>query len=113
MTISTSPLSSLAKDIIQQAQSESSGLPDSVDPTSNNHAANQRSISTAKRFLEVAAPSFLESDAARDEDRLVKIGRSMADLVRRKGEEEDGLTLLVASCRTLASSNLKVGVWSA
>jgi hypothetical protein len=84
---------------------------------------NALSISIARKFLQKASSKFLESESSRDEDRLVKIGRSILDLVdmvernynntdggngsHDDGEEtlKHGLLNIISSCDILASSS--------
>ena len=116
-----SPLNEWARSAITDAQEEhrKSNEPDIVDPNSNHNTANQISISIANKFLTHASPQFLESESAKDDDRLVKVGRSVADLVSLVGgedncteKEEETLTLglgnVVQQCDILATENLKV-----
>jgi len=98
--------------------SESTSLPEHVDPNSNESDANKHSIRLARSFLEHTCPSFLSSDISNDEDRLVKIGRSIEDLVTRtkdasvivgaRTELEASLSLLIEECTLLASGRVKV-----
>ena len=115
-------LNDWARSAIAEAQEEhrKSNQPDIVDPNSNHNTANQIAISTAKKFLTHASPSFLQSESAQDLDRLVKVGRSVTDLVSLVGggketcSEKDeetlklGLGNVVEQCDILASGNLKV-----
>ena len=113
--ISMSPwaLSELAKQAIADAEAEFKDKPNVVDPDSNNSTDNQFSICIAKHFLIKAAPQFLDSSASKDEDRLVKVGRSVADLIllAESSDEKDqiinGLTHIVQQCDVL-SSDFKV-----
>ena len=126
------PLNDWARSAISDVQEEhrkSNKAADTlVDPNSNHNTANQISISIAKKFLTRAAPKFLQSESAEDDDRLVKVGRSVADLVSliandgggkdnttagigTEKEEETlklGLGNVVEQCDILASENLHV-----
>lgn len=94
-----------------------SDQPEVVDPHSNKSTANQLSISIARKFLENASPKFLECDLSSDDDRLVKVGRSLSDLVdsadkhsnREEGEDilKQALLNLVDQCEILASYDMK------
>merc|ERR1719223_1511074 len=88
-----SPLNEWARSAITEAQEEhrKSNEPDIVDPNSNRNTANQISISIAKKFLTRASPKFLKSDSAKDEDRLVKVGRSVIDLVSLVGRKDTSI----------------------
>jgi predicted aldo/keto reductase-like oxidoreductase len=100
-----------------------------IDPNTNQNTANQMSIFIAKEFLSKSSPNFLSSDLVIDsDDRLVKIGRSIADLVRIDQEEEEegddtdnnnnnnqnhqqlksGLRMIVQQCKILSSNNYQV-----
>lgn len=78
----------------------------------------RRSVAVARRFLVEVCPEFLQSDlCSSDSDRLVKIGRSVADLVSLAtddagGEERDlaeaSLRLLVETCAVLATQDVQV-----
>ncbi len=70
-----------AKRAIVDAENEFKDKPVVVDPRSNNNTANLQAISIANKFLYNAAPKFLDSPMAEDADRLVKVGRSISDLV--------------------------------
>ena len=79
---------------------------------------NTQSVAIARSFLQKACPSFLLSDICKDEDRLIKIGRSLADLVSRSNEDEEtatfsdeleaGLDLLVEESSLLATGDIQV-----
>eukprot|EP00565_Helicotheca_tamesis_P004241 CAMPEP_0185737582 /NCGR_PEP_ID=MMETSP1171-20130828/30739_1 /TAXON_ID=374046 /ORGANISM="Helicotheca tamensis, Strain CCMP826" /LENGTH=652 /DNA_ID=CAMNT_0028408537 /DNA_START=46 /DNA_END=2004 /DNA_ORIENTATION=+ len=82
---------------------------------------NQHSIVLARHFLERTCPRFLASEISNDEDRLIKIGRSIDDLVTRSKtemENEDvskvaeelrqSLGLLTEECDILASGKVQV-----
>lgn len=94
-----------------------SDQPEVVDPHSNKSTANQLSISIARKFLENASPKFLECDLSSDDDRMVKVGRSLSDLVdsadkhsnREEGEDilKQALLNLVDQCEILASYDMK------
>lgn len=105
----TPALSEWAKQAIVDAEVEFEKKPKIVDPDSNNNTANLLAISIAKKFLAKAAPKFLESSASKDDDRLVKVGRSVTDLVllAKNNNENDqlkhGLSHVVQQCDVLAS----------
>ncbi len=75
-----------AKQALNEVTLEFKGKPEVVDPNSNASTSNMFSIDVAKRFLAKASPEFLECAYSSDEDRLVKVGRSVADIL---GLEED------------------------
>ena len=119
-------LNEYARSAINEGKEEQNSLPenDVVHP-------NALSISIARKFLQKASSKFLESESSRDEDRLVKIGRSMLDLVDmvdrnnnnnnnnnntdggHDGDDDDdgeetlkyGLLNIISSCDILASSS--------
>ena len=116
-TMSSWPLSEWARQAIADANAEFDGKPNIVDPWTNNNTLNQLSICIASKFLTRASPKFLESPISNDDDRLVKVGRSLEDLVDRAKEStvsdsEDklshGLQNMVEQCDVLASGHLKV-----
>jgi hypothetical protein len=75
-----------------------------IEAVANN--ANSH-IEMALSFVMKEAPSFLQQD----NDRLVKVGRSLENLVALKDivtDFEASLRLLVDECSLLASGNLKV-----
>ena len=94
---------------------DSANVPN-IDTTSEDY--NSQSVAIARAFLQKSCPSFLLSDVCKDEDRLIKIGRSLADLVSRSNEDEGpattsdeleaGLHLLVEECSLLASDGIQV-----
>jgi aryl-alcohol dehydrogenase-like predicted oxidoreductase len=75
-------LAEWAMQAIESAESEFKNKPKTVDPNTNNNTLNQQSISIARHFLIKASPKFLQSPISSDDDRLVKVGRSISDLVR-------------------------------
>ena len=72
---------------IESAELEFKDKPKTVDPNTNNNTSNQESISIARHFLAKASPKFLRSPISSDDDRLVKVGRSIYDLVRFDKEQ--------------------------
>lgn len=102
-------LSEWAIKALKDAEVEFENKPVIVDPNSNNSTANLLAISIAKNFLSKAAPKFLESSASKDDDRLVKVGRSVSDLVsiaKFDAENDDlshGLSHIVQQCDVLSS----------
>jgi aryl-alcohol dehydrogenase-like predicted oxidoreductase len=102
-------LSEWAKRAIADADNEFKDKPVVVDPGSNNNTANLQAIAIAKKFLSNAAPKFLDSPMAEDDDRLVKVGRSVSDLVLlaetddTNDQLQQGLLHLVEHCEVLAS----------
>lgn len=98
-------------------EAEKSNQPEVIDPNSNKSSANQLSISVAQNFLKNASPKFLDSKVAKDDDRLVKVGRSLSDLVTsadknsdgKEGEEilEKALLNVVDQCNILCSYDMK------
>ena len=115
-------LSEWARTAIADAEDEKEklNLPEIADPHSNKSTANQLSISIARKFLEKASPKFLKHKLSSDDDRLVKVGRSLADLVasadknrsqqESQGEEflQHALLNVVDQCDILASNDMKV-----
>lgn len=100
-------LASLAKKAMELTELEFKNRPKIVDPNSNDNTANQESVSIATHFLASASPEFLNSSMARDEDRLVKLGRSIVDLVGSKSsynkdQVEHGLFHMVQQCEILS-----------
>uniref|UniRef100_A0A7S2R028 NADP-dependent oxidoreductase domain-containing protein n=1 Tax=Eucampia antarctica TaxID=49252 RepID=A0A7S2R028_9STRA len=89
-----------------------------VDPNSNDNTENQRSIVIAKSFISLTCPEFLSSPISHDDDRLVKVGRAIKDLLEAaKSDEEENvkqsrleasLALIVEECIALASGSIKV-----
>ena len=117
-TMTTNASNQGARKAITKAkeEQEKNNSPEIVDPNSNNGTANQISISIAKGFLETELPDFVESKLFDDGDFLVKIGRSILDLVasadkQNEGGEEilnKGLENVLDQCKILASDDLKV-----
>lgn len=99
-------------------EAEKSDQPEVVDPHSNKGTANKLSISIAQKFLKKSSPKFLESELSSDDDRLVKVGRSLSDLVASTDKNSDGkegeeilkqaLLNVVDQCDILASPDMKV-----
>jgi predicted aldo/keto reductase-like oxidoreductase/phage gpG-like protein len=99
----------------EQAKSDQTEV---VDPHSNKSTANQLSISIARKFLKNGSPKFLESKCSTDDDRLVKVGRSLSDLVTSADNNSDAgqgdeilkqaLLNVVDQCDILASHDMKV-----
>ena len=57
----------------------------------------------AKKFLKVACSTFEESEVGNDVDRLIKIGRSISDMLKSDSTDiEASLELLVTNCEMLA-----------
>jgi hypothetical protein len=123
-SISAWPLNQYARKAIQNAESYFKNVEPIVDPNSNKDTQNQKSIYIAKDFLNhVGSTAFMNHEVlSNDEDRLVKIGRSVVDLVQMAGVGGDGkdgtgggedelrlgLQVVVESCDILASDDLKV-----
>ena len=113
-------ITTYARAAIAKAKEErdASNQPEVVDPFSNNNTANQISISIARAFLQETSPTFLQCDLSADDDRLVKVGRSILDLVDSAdqnsfgGQGEDvlnqALLNIVDQCDILASYDMKV-----
>jgi len=102
-------LTELAKQAIADAEIAFKDKPVIIDPNSNNNTPNQISIHVARNFLAKASPQFLNSHMAKDDDRLVKVGRSVADLVLLAEEGDTGyeqlshgLSHVVEQCDILA-----------
>mmetsp|Transcript_9400 Transcript_9400/g.28070 ORF Transcript_9400/g.28070 Transcript_9400/m.28070 type:complete len:579 (+) Transcript_9400:181-1917(+) len=112
----TSSLNEWARAAIAAAneEKENANSPEIADPHSNKSTANQLAVSIARKFLEKAAPRFLESKISADDDRLVKVGRSIAALVasadKTQGDEilKHALLNVVDQCEILASYDMKV-----
>jgi len=103
-------LSELANAAVNEATQENKVDTPVEDPNSNDNTANKTSIAIAHKFLSKTCPAFLESKAALDPDRLVKVGRSIADLVSIAGGHDivaAGLSAVVDQCDML-SRGLKV-----
>lgn len=111
------PLTQWAREAIQKADIKFKNIhPIVIDPNSNKDTNNQKSIYIASEFLNHAASStFMNDDKlSEDEDRLVKVGRSLVDLVDSVESEEVlkmGLENLVQQCNILAMDDLKVGYY--
>ena len=113
--MSTQNLADLARKAIATGKAEHKTEAITVDPNTNNNTANKVSISIAKEFLQTSCPDFLTSEFAKDDDRLVKVGRSIVDLVKvgeldsDQGEKlESSLSLLVDQCTFFTSDDMKV-----
>mmetsp|Transcript_1704 Transcript_1704/g.2432 ORF Transcript_1704/g.2432 Transcript_1704/m.2432 type:complete len:666 (+) Transcript_1704:12-2009(+) len=129
------PLNQWARSAISNGEAAFKDQPEVVDPNSNKNTANQKSIFIAKDFLVAASSKFMDHDIlSADEDRLVKVGRSIVDLVEladvdanvdaeAKAVEEGntntaalddeevlmlGLKNVVEQCDILATDDLKV-----
>lgn len=119
------PLNKWAREAIKNAETKFQNIdPVVVDPDSNKDTQNQKQIYIALEFLKHAAsPAFMNHDVvSKDEDRLVKIGRSLVDLVALaavgnggdsgSNENEEMLRLalhgIVEQCDILALDDLKV-----
>lgn len=121
-------LPKLAWSSIQEAKQENKVETPIDDPNSNHNTANQTSIAIARKFLSKTCPEFLESKAAQDMDRLVKVGRSIEDLVSISGNVNfdetsssdstttatthhllsSGLAFIVDQCDVLAKKSIQV-----
>ncbi len=123
--VSSSPkdqqlLTQWAREAIAKGDTKFKDVEPVVDPNSNADTKNQKSIYIATEFLNNASPDFMGcSKATMDGDRLVKVGRSIVDLVElaemdldtSEGKEESlmlGLTNIVQQCDILAKDDLKV-----
>eukprot|EP00555_Chaetoceros_dichaeta_P004388 CAMPEP_0198263390 /NCGR_PEP_ID=MMETSP1447-20131203/11727_1 /TAXON_ID=420782 /ORGANISM="Chaetoceros dichaeta, Strain CCMP1751" /LENGTH=113 /DNA_ID=CAMNT_0043951951 /DNA_START=135 /DNA_END=473 /DNA_ORIENTATION=+ len=84
-TTTTKNLIQWANDAITNANESNHDSPPTVDPNTNNNTANHISIAIANYFLARAAPSFVKSSLSDDADRMVKVGRSVVDLVELFG----------------------------
>ena len=91
-TMTTNAVNEGARNAITKAkeEQEKNNFPEIVDPNSNKGTANQISISIAKGFLEKELPDFVESKLFDDSDFLVKIGRSILDLVASADKQNEG-----------------------
>ena len=75
-------LNQWAREAISKAETKFKNVDPVVDPNSNKGTSNQKSIYIAKEFLNSASSSFMDDkDLSKDGDRLVKVGRSLVDLV--------------------------------
>ncbi len=112
-------LAQWARDSIAIGQEKFQDVEQVVDPNSNESTDNQKSICIASEFLKNSSPKFLKQElASSNKDRLVKVGRSVADLFAREDgskcdeSNEDvlelGLANIVEQCDILASDNLQV-----
>lgn len=91
-----------------------------VDPNTNDNTENQKSIDIATEFLKNASPDFLHQQmSAKNKDRLVKVGRSLVDLVAMADEDSSensekflklGLANIKEQCDILARDDLEVRV---
>lgn len=115
------PLNQWAREAIAKGEAKFKDVkPVVVDPNSNADTNNQRSIFIASEFLNRASPDFMgNGKVSGDQDRLVKVGRSLVDLVdlaASDGESEEsneellklGLANIVEQCDILAKDDLKV-----
>lgn len=78
----------VAKKAVESAELEFKDKPQVVDPNTNANTSNLEAISIARHFLSNTLPDYLKSDKAHDQDRLVKIGRSIIDLLSMQHSEE-------------------------
>jgi predicted aldo/keto reductase-like oxidoreductase len=108
-------LPKIARSAITEARGEIKDDPPIVDPNSNDNTANKISIAIAKKFLTKACPAFLEAKTSHDVDRLVKVGRSLADLVSLDDDDDEsekylsaGLSSIIEQCDILATNDFKV-----
>ena len=108
-------LEEAARSAVSEASEENKVETAIVDPNSNSNTANQLSIVIARKFLTKACPAFLEAKISSDDDRLVKIGRSIADLVSIADVDQgsaanlnSGISAIVEQADVLANGNLKV-----
>ncbi len=120
MASSKDELSKVARLAVQKANDEAKATdgPEKVDPNSNDNSANQKAILIARNFASSACPQFLESTISSDDDRLVKVGRAIEDMLQASLEDcdanaevshlEASLGLLVEECTALASGDIKV-----
>ncbi|GFH48164.1 Aldo/keto reductase [Chaetoceros tenuissimus] len=99
-----------AKEAVAQAKEDHKTDSPIVDPNTNNSTDNKISIAVAKQFLSETCPYFLTSKAGQDEDRLVKVGRSIADLIEISTDDtiRSALETIVDQCDVLGKGNLKV-----
>ena len=115
------PLNHWAREAIAKGEAKFKDVkPVVVDPNSNADTNNQRSIFIASEFLNHASPEFMgNGKVSGDQDRLVKVGRSLVDLVDltasdNESEESNeellklGLANIVEQCDILAKDDLKV-----
>jgi len=119
------PLVDWAKQAIVDAETDYKNKPRVVDPNSNEGTSNQIAIDVAKKFLANASPEFLNSPYAADEDRLVKVGKSVSNLLdlfppannndnidsengNGNDEQQEALSHIVQQCQILATDDLKV-----
>ena len=84
------PLNKWAREAIQKAETKFQNVCLLADPDSNKGTENQKAIYIAVEILKHASPSFLNHDEiSKDEDRLVKVGRDMLDLVDMASGDAD------------------------
>ena len=124
MANSGDELSKIARFAVQKANEDAKVTDDSkiVDPNSNNNSENQKAILIARNFASSACPTFLESSISSDDDRLVKVGRAIEDMLQASSADcdantkvsnlEASLSLLVEECTALASGTIKVSFYS-
>lgn len=99
-----------AKEAVAQAKEDHKTDSPLIDPNTNDSTDNKISITVAKQFLSKTCPDFLKSKAGQDEDRLVKVGRSIADLIEISADDtiRSALETIVDQCVVLGKGNLKV-----
>jgi hypothetical protein len=134
------PLNKYAREALSKAEAKFQNMDKDdiiVDPNSNRDTENQKSIYIATEFLNHASPSSITGlgseglgvDDSYGDDRMVKVGRSLVDLVRLAdagGNDDDnndndgsdsgtsekvlslGLQHIVEQCDILAKGDLKV-----
>ncbi len=114
------PLNQWAREAISKGDEKYKDVKPVIDNNSNAGTDNQRSIYIATEFLNKASPEFMENKkVSSDEDRLVKVGRSLVDLVDIADNEIDeeaskeellklGLMNIVEQCDVLSKGDLKV-----
>lgn len=118
MSVVNKELDVLARLAVSKAIDMLSGEEIKLDPNSNKNTANRRSILVAKIFTSEACPQFLSSSISKDDDRLVKVGRSIEDMLEATELDEDeklnqssfgaSLKMIVDECKALASGAIKV-----
>ena len=83
-------LNQKAREAIQKANDQFQNIPVIVDPNSNKDTQNQKSIFIAVEFLNHVSSTLPSlSGNTLEEDRLVKIGRSLVDLVQLADDDDD------------------------
>ena len=118
--VDDAPLSQWARESVSTGEKVFKNVKPVVDPNTNDNTENQKSTYIATEFLKNASPDFMHQQiSAKNKDRLVKVGRSLVDLValadKDSGENSEkflklGLANIKEQCDILARDDLKVRV---